>query len=93
MERYDVETCMEVLLEHVDTRDEAADILDQLEPIMFSEEGCSCCDGDTPLFWMDDQNNAFIDSNGEISVMAKDRLVRFKVSYCPRCGRRFDKVE
>ena len=38
MENYDVESCMEVLLEHAETRDQAADILDKLESIMFNKK-------------------------------------------------------
>lgn len=25
---------------------------------------CECCGGDTPSYWKDEQNNAFIDSTG-----------------------------
>ena len=89
MENYDVESCMEVLLEHAETRDQAADILDKLESIMFNQKGCSCCEGDDPLFLMDDQNNAFVDSRGEVLVTAKDKTLRFKVDCCPKCGRKF----
>ena len=92
MDRYDVDTCIEVLLEYVETRDQAADILDQLEPIMFNEDGCSCCNSLESLVWKDDQNNAFIDSSGEMTVMVKDYLMRFKADYCPHCGRRFNRV-
>ena len=59
MERYDVETCIEVLLEHVETRDQAADILDQLEPVLFNEGGCSCCNENEPLVWKDDQRSSY----------------------------------
>lgn len=91
MEQYDVENCIEILLNHVETRNEAADILDALEPIMFNEDGCSCCFGDEALFWKDDQNCAFVDSTGEIMVMVGDRTMRFNVDRCPKCGRRFKK--
>lgn len=92
MDRYDVDTCIEVLLEHVETRDQAADILDQLESIMFNEDGCFCCNSLRSLVRKDDQNNAFIDSNGEITVMVKDHFMRFNANYCPHCGRRFNRV-
>lgn len=48
--------------------------------------GCECCYGDEALFYQDDQNNAFIDSTGEMLVTAKDHIIRFKVNRCPRCG-------
>lgn len=91
MKRYDVESCIEVLFEHTDTRDHAADILDKLEPIMFNQEGCSCCEGDDPLFWEDNENCAFVDNKGEILAIARDKTLRFKVDFCPKCGRKFEK--
>lgn len=35
---YDEESCIEVLLNYVETRDEAADILEQLERVMLTED-------------------------------------------------------
>lgn len=52
---------------------------------------CECCGGDTPLYWKDKQNNAFIDSTGEVLVTVKDHSLRFKVKNCPNCGRKFSK--
>ena len=89
MENYDVESCMEVLLEHAETRDQAADILDKLESIMLKKKGWYCCEGVYPLFWMDVQNNAFFESRGVVLVTAKDKTLRFKVDCCPKCGRKF----
>lgn len=51
---------------------------------------CDCCEGDTPFYWLDNENNAFIDSKGEMLVVVKDKTLRFKVKYCPNCGRKFD---
>ena len=51
---------------------------------------CNYCQGDEAIVWKDDQNNAFIDSKGEMMVTAKDHILRFKVDYCPKCGRRFN---
>lgn len=51
--------------------------------------GCECCSGDQPLFWQNDENNAFVDSHGEMLVTAKDREVHFQVKFCPNCGRKF----
>lgn len=53
------------------------------------EYGCDCCLGDKAIYWADNENNAFVDSKGEMMVMAKDKLIRFKVNYCPNCGRKF----
>ena len=51
--------------------------------------GCPCCQGDVALFWANNENNAFVDSHGEILVTAHDHKIRFNVDYCPRCGRKF----
>lgn len=51
--------------------------------------GCECCLGDEPLYWKDNENNAFVDSKGEILVTVKDRIMRCKIKYCPNCGRGF----
>ena len=51
---------------------------------------CNYCYGDEAVFWKDEQNNAFVDSNGEMMVTVEDNLIRFKVDSCPMCGRRFD---
>lgn len=51
--------------------------------------GCNCCIGDEAIYWKDNENNAFIDSKGEMMVIAKDKLIRFKVKCCPNCGRKF----
>lgn len=51
---------------------------------------CDFCCGDEAIVWIDDQNNAFIDSAGEIAVMASDKFIRFRVKHCPMCGRRFE---
>ena len=53
------------------------------------ENGCNCCAGDTALYWADAQNNAFINSHGEMEVMVKDHLIRFNVNRCPNCERVF----
>lgn len=55
--------------------------------------GCNCCEGDTALFYQDNENCAFVDSKGEVMVVVKDHTMRFKVSYCPNCGKRFDRGE
>lgn len=60
---------------------------DDLVPVW---HGCNCCYGDEALFWKDNENNAFIDSHGEIMVTVKDRTMRFNVSHCPNCGVKMD---
>ena len=52
-------------------------------------KGCNCCLADEAVYWKDNENNAFVDSKGEIMVVVKDKLLRFKVKYCPNCGRKF----
>lgn len=52
-------------------------------------KGCECCAGDKAIYWKNNENNAFIDSKGEMMVVVKDRLIRYKVKYCPNCGRNF----
>lgn len=53
--------------------------------------GCDCCAGDTPLYYEDNENCAFVDSTGDMLVTIKDKSVRFKVKRCPNCGREFIK--
>ena len=93
MDRYDVDSCIEILLSHVEDRDTAADILDQLETVMFNRDeelGCECCIGDEALYWKDDENNSFVDLKGEVLITVKDHIMRFKVKCCPNCGRKFE---
>lgn len=51
--------------------------------------GCDRCEGDVALYWQDSENNAFVDSKGEVLVTAKDHTMRFNVDRCPHCGRLF----
>lgn len=51
---------------------------------------CDYCQGDEAVFWLDEENNAFVDSRGEMMVTAKDRTICFKVKYCPMCGMKFE---
>lgn len=37
--------------------------------------GCDCCIGDEAIYWKDNENNAFIDSKGEMMVKARDKLI------------------
>lgn len=53
--------------------------------------GCECCGGDMALFWRDKENNAFIDSKGEILVTVRGQEMFFKVHRCPNCGYVFPK--
>lgn len=53
-------------------------------------KGCNCCYGDEALYYKDNQNCAFIDSNGEMMVIANGRDIKFRVQYCPNCGMRFN---
>lgn len=51
--------------------------------------GCECCSGHVALFWKDEQNSAFIDSEGEIMATVHGKAVQFRVNCCPNCGRKF----
>lgn len=53
---------------------------------------CEHCSGDTPVFWKDDANCAFVNSGGEMMVVVNDKTIRFKVNRCPMCGRLFKGV-
>lgn len=68
-------------------------LCDKLDQIIYGDKGCECCAGDTALFWKDEYNSAFVDSKGEIMVTVKDHIMRFKVPYCPNCGRKFIKED
>lgn len=50
---------------------------------------CDCCLGDEAVYWQNNENNVFVDSKGEMMVTAKDKLIRFKVKFCPCCGKKF----
>lgn len=51
---------------------------------------CNFCHGDDAIFWKDNANCAFIDSKGEMMVVANDKTIRFKVKVCPMCGHKFE---
>lgn len=51
--------------------------------------GCDCCQGDEALYWKDNENNAFVDSKGEILTTVKGMTMRYKVKCCPSCGKEF----
>lgn len=52
-------------------------------------KGCDCCQGDEALYWADDENNAFVDSKGDMLVTIKGVTMRYRVKYCPNCGKKF----
>lgn len=51
--------------------------------------GCKCCLGDDAIFQKDDKNSVFIDDKGNMLATVKGITIRFKVHYCPICGRKF----
>lgn len=53
--------------------------------------GCNYCCGDEAVFYKDNENCVFVGMNGEMLAIAKDKSIRFKVNYCPMCGRKFAK--
>lgn len=54
------------------------------------KEICNYCAGDEALHWKDSENNAFIDSDGEILVTVNGVSMNFKVPRCPMCGSIFN---
>lgn len=52
-------------------------------------QGCGCCQGDEALYWADCENNAFVDRNGEMLITVQNMMMRFKVTHCPNCGKKF----
>ena len=50
--------------------------------------GYDCCVGGVPVFWKNNENNTFIDRTREVLVTIKDKTMRFRVQYCPICGRK-----
>lgn len=53
---------------------------------------CNFCNGDEAVFWLDKDNCAFIDSNGEMLVLVNGQETHFRVDRCPKCGRLFKGV-
>lgn len=53
--------------------------------------GCDCCQGDEALYWADGENNAFVDSRGDMLTTIKGMTMRYKVKCCPKCGRKLTK--
>ena len=62
-------------------------LCDKIDRILAENDGCSCCQGDEALLWIDEHNSVFIDSQGEIMVTVKDNVLRFKADFCPKCGK------
>lgn len=58
-------------------------------PLIDENAGCDCCQGDEALYWADDENNAFVDSRGDVLVTVKGITMRYKVKCCPNCGKEF----
>lgn len=50
---------------------------------------CNYHNGDEALYYKDNNNCAFIDSKGTISVTVNGYNTNFTVSYCPKCGHNF----
>ena len=65
-------------------------LCDKIDQLTGNSDGCDCCMGDEALFWKDEYNNVFVDSQGEIMVTVKDNIMRFKVDFCPKCGKSFE---
>jgi len=59
-------------------------------PLIDENADCDCCQGDEALYWADDENNAFVDSRGDVLVTVKGMTMRYKVKCCPNCGKKFE---
>ena len=66
---------------------------DNLNRICYvGEYGCDCCLGDEPIFKNNSNGDVvFIDGKRELFISIKGNILRAKVDYCPKCGRKFDK--
>lgn len=47
---------------------------------------CNYHDGDEAIFWEDENNNAFVDSYGEMLLTVSGHEIQFRVTHCPMCG-------
>lgn len=47
---------------------------------------CNYHDGDEAIFWEDENNNAFVDSHGEMLLTVNGHEIKFQVTHCPMCG-------
>lgn len=63
---------------------------DFMESVTELSDYCICHNGDEPIYYIDENNNAFIDSNGVMSVMVQGRIMEFQTNYCPKCGKHFE---
>lgn len=88
-EIYDRNACIGLLLKYVSSLEQRVNIMNELEKIIFNQDGCNCCEGDEALIYKDNEDCAFIDSQGEMMVVVKDKTIRFKVKRCPNCGKVF----
>lgn len=50
---------------------------------------CNCHEGDEALYYKDNNNCAFIDSKGEMSVTVEGHTMTFNIKACPKCGHKF----
>ena len=51
---------------------------------------CNYHDGDEAIYWIDEDNNAFVDSFGEMLITVNGHETRIYVRYCPMCGKRLN---
>jgi len=85
--------------EGIETEEDLNSILDgmkrrgctDIKVIDLDNIGCECCIGDEAVFWRDGDNNAFIDSEGNMLTTVNGVSNTFRVRFCPCCGREFKK--
>ena len=53
---------------------------------------CNFCNhiANKAIFWKDKDNNAFVNSKGEMIVTVNGNEAVFQVEHCPMCGRLFE---
>lgn len=50
---------------------------------------CKYCMKDEPISYKDKDNCVFIDDKGELFIEVQGKVMRVKVDYCPKCGKKF----
>lgn len=65
--------------------------LPELSKVDYENPGCDCYTGDAPLYWKNNENNSLVASDGEILTTVSDKTLRYKVKYCPNCGRKIQR--
>lgn len=52
-------------------------------------EKCDFCQSGDSLGWEDGKNKFFVNNKGEMFVTVNDVEMKYKIKYCPNCGKKF----